>query len=343
MEKEAKQIVKSQKTVSPSGLLAQWIASVAVCSYYYMLLPCSPNFFSIHLPKILSIYSNNNPYFYQFSWIHLISLLIHVFIHYTIQLSNYPFIQRSVHLSTHIFIHPFNHLFIHPSTHSSSHSSIIKLYFPSIDPPIYETILPSFNPKFQPFIQTPIHPFNLDLSVSISIYTFHSLNNLTNQFIHIPIRLYIQTSTHPTMEALIHPYINPFDHSAFNPAIYLSVRPSIHSALPSAMQSSNPSTINLYQNFIYWSMRRTISLYLNRPISPFNPQYFHPSIHPLIHPSNLPFIHLFSYLSINSSITRSIHPSSTYAEIFFIYPFANLFISSISTYQCVIIRIPSSR
>ena len=140
----------------------------------------------------------------------------------------------------------------------------------------------SYSIKFHPFIQTPTHRFNLDLPISLSIYKFHPLDNLTNRFIYISIRLYVQTSTHPTMEALIDPYINPFIHSAINPAIYLSVRPSIHSALPSAIQSSNPSIINFYQNFIHLSICRTISLYLNIPISPL---IHHTFIHPYIHSS----------------------------------------------------------
>ena len=115
--------------------------------------------------------SNNNLYFYQLRWIHLISLLINVFIHYTIQPSNHPFIQWSVHPSIHPSIQPF----INSPTHPSSHSSIIQLYLPSIGPPIHATILPSVNPKFNLFIQTCIYAsiifMNSDKTRSLALQT----------------------------------------------------------------------------------------------------------------------------------------------------------------------------
>ena len=135
-----------------------------------MLLPCFPKFFlvyrvSIHKPNILSIYSNINLYFHQLSGIHLINLLIYEFIHCTIKPSNpiYTAIPPSIHSFTHTSIHPS----IQRLIHSSTHPSIIKLYLPSIGPPIHAIILPSVNPKFQPLIQTPIHPFNLNLPISL--------------------------------------------------------------------------------------------------------------------------------------------------------------------------------
>ena len=123
-----------------------------------------------------------------------------------------------------------------------------------IVPSIYATILPSINPKFHIFIQTPIHPFNLNSPISLLIHKFHPLDNLTNRlFIHPSICLYVQTSTHPTMEALIYPYINPFIHSAINPAIYLSVRLSIQSSMK--ILSLFPAQFLKYFVFILFSFK----------------------------------------------------------------------------------------
>ena len=49
---------------------------------------------------------------------HVISFLIHTFIHSFI----HPFIHSFIHSSIHSFIHPFIHSFIHPFIHSSIHS-----------------------------------------------------------------------------------------------------------------------------------------------------------------------------------------------------------------------------
>ena len=152
-----------------------------------------------------------------------------------IQPSNYLFIKRSVHSFTHLSIHPFNHLYIHPPTYPSSHSSIIKLYLPSIDLPIQETILRSVNPKFHPFIQTPIHLFNLDLPISLSIYTLHPLHDSTNRFMYISIRRYVQTSTHPT---------HPLMHSFIQPSIQPSISPSAHPSIHLSHLAIHPSSIS---------------------------------------------------------------------------------------------------
>ena len=140
---------------------------------------------------MLSIDSSNNLYIYQLSWIHLISLFIHVLIYYTIQISNHSFIDRSVYPSTYPAIH---------------------LWFNSTYDLTLPTILPCVNPKFHPFAQTPIHPFNLNLAISLLIDTFHPLEILTERFIHLFIRLYVQAFIYLTKTWLIYPYSEQFNY-----------------------------------------------------------------------------------------------------------------------------------
>ena len=79
------------------------------------------------------------------------------------------------HPPTQNFIDLFKHQFIllssihspiHPSTHPSSNPSMINLYLPSTGPTNNTTI---FHPsKLHPFIQTLIHPLNLNLPISLT-------------------------------------------------------------------------------------------------------------------------------------------------------------------------------
>ena len=73
------------------------------------------------------------------------------------------------------------------------------------------------NPKFHPFIQTLIHPFNLNLPISLSIYTFHPLDNLTN-------RLFI----HPSVHLSMNPFSHQSSHLSFRPPIYPFSSPISH-------------------------------------------------------------------------------------------------------------------
>ena len=118
-----------------------------------------------------------------------------------------------------------------------------------IVPSIYATILPSINPKFHIFIQTPIHPFNLNSPIiSLLIHKFHPLDNFTNRlFIHPPICLYVQASVHSTIEASIQPSIYPFIHSAIQP----SIQPSIY---PSVYPSNHPWRFCLYFQLNFWNI-----------------------------------------------------------------------------------------
>ena len=97
-----------------------------------------------------------------------------------------------------------------------------------------------------------IHPFNLNLAISLIIHTFHPLEILTDRFIHLYIRLYVQAFIHVTKEALIQPFFYPFIHSVVKPAIYLSVCPSIHSAFHQQTNLAiHPSSISTKTWFIY--------------------------------------------------------------------------------------------
>lgn len=116
-----------------------------------------------------------------------------------------------------------------PSIHPSIHPLYISWFihasiYPFINPSIYFTIHPSIHQSIYRLI---FHP-----SIGLHSATFISIR----AFIDHP--LFINSSTHPSIYALIHsshPFIHPsiylFIHPTIGPSIQLSISPSMHSLI----------------------------------------------------------------------------------------------------------------